>query len=604
VPRVKLDNPLKKCGNNNLLVDPSQFKSTANGKPTPNSGILLVVHLQPVSSNNSPINCRRASPVHALSIIEALYSSAQTNFARRSLANSRPCLRPITVYHKQKMMSQRFHRQAVLPAVVAILVLLITRIQGRSTQSPMIHSKVRNYNHINKKNNRQRRYVLLSTKGAINAALLETRGGAWGFRSRSRKDTNETDNTTTTNNNNATTTKEQAAQLRTLGKASHDANQFQEAAAQFQQAANLLETMFAVTLKEKDQQSNNEGGEEEEEEDPMGHMISSELRDEWATCRLHESLCHLKAEQYDECVAACDSLVNEDSCAPMFRARAYHRRAKAKLALEDTDGALMDARSAAFLGDRKAVTFYGKLLRETGGHSDHSYPLENSMFPSSSSSMNTAGDSLLASLLSKSSPMEGGEDGNDFLTSALMGAMGGGAPGAGSGSLAQSVLKKLSKKLDDESTHDGICQYLQSTNALQLQSVATLAGIDLSHDHANRLVGFAHGVTPKRIRSTVKITKRAVWCIQLIRKIMALLSKYRHIFFLLLLLQWTKSAVFRPVPMLNKVKAPKQGKPANKAGPQLPPKPDATSSSNGNGNTGAGTQKNKGLTPGLLGGLR
>jgi hypothetical protein len=234
----------------------------------------------------------------------------------------------------------------------------------------MIHCKVNNNRH--------------HTKSVMNTALLETRGGAWGFRSRSR--VNETDTAA-----NVTT---QAAKLRTLGKArSHDANQFQEAAAQFQQAADLLETMLRNQSSISDDSS----------------------VEEWATCRLHDSICHLKAERYEEFVAACDSLVNEDRCAPIFRARAYHRRAKAKLALEDTEGALIDARSAAFLGDRKAVTFYGKLLRETGGQSEPLSSLESPMgFPS------TSGDSLLASLLSKSSPLENG--GDDFLTSIFMGA--------------------------------------------------------------------------------------------------------------------------------------------------------------------------------------
>ena len=52
-----------------------------------------------------------------------------------------------------------------------------------------------------------------------------------------------------------------------------------------------------------------------------------------------------------------------------IRARAHHRRAKARLSLGDLDGALEDARSAAFMGDRNAVQFYGRLMREGSGTS-------------------------------------------------------------------------------------------------------------------------------------------------------------------------------------------------------------------------------------------
>mmetsp|Transcript_19627 Transcript_19627/g.42773 ORF Transcript_19627/g.42773 Transcript_19627/m.42773 type:complete len:122 (-) Transcript_19627:175-540(-) len=50
---------------------------------------------------------------------------------------------------------------------------------------------------------------------------------------------------------------------------------------------------------------------------------------------------------------------------PAARVRTYHhRRAKARLALEDRTGALEDAKEAAYLGDRSAVGSYGRLIRE------------------------------------------------------------------------------------------------------------------------------------------------------------------------------------------------------------------------------------------------
>lgn len=403
-----------------------------------------------------------------------------------------------------------------------------------------------------------------ATKSKINGALLlQTRGG-W-FRQKN-KDTNATTlgevDTTLTG-----TPQEQAAEIRKQAKALHDQGNFTLAAQRFHQAANLLE-----------------GGEEPE----------------WATCRLHECLCCLKAEDYEGCIEAATALLDSssgDSNAPpaMIRARAYHRRAKAKAALEDLEGAVSDARSAAFLGDRKAVAYYGTLLRDSGTEA------------SAASLPDTS--ALFESLLSKSPQTTNGGGGGggmeDLMSSALMGGLPGLSSPGGSGgsSLAKSVLSSLSKKLEDETTHDGICNYLQSTNPVQVQSMANMAGMQLSETHANKLVNFAHGITPKTIRRTVKLTKRGVWGFQLVRKILGVISKYRHLFFLAFLLQWTKSAMLRPVPV-PKVKAPK----IRNAGPAAP-KPNVAAAPASGGpavGTPAGQQQaavggKSPLTPGLLG---
>lgn len=404
---------------------------------------------------------------------------------------------------------------------------------------------------------------------------------------------------------------EEAAALRQRGKERHEEGKFAEAAIQFHQAANLLE----ACLDKEDMEENNEVDAEEvnRDDNPDENTSPSEassvnLQDEWATCRLHESLCHLKAEDYQKCVEACSSLLESapenHTPAAMIRARAHHRRARALVALGDTDEALADARSAAFLGERKAVTFYGKLLRDTGGSSSAN---ENSFLSSSSPMgglMDPSSSKLLESLLSKSSPHSDDGAGSDFMSSSFLSSMAGsflspgglgGAKGSGGGGMAKSIINSLSKKLEDESTHEGICQYLQSTNPMAIQSMASMAGIELSSGHANALVRIAHGITPKTIRRTVKTTKRAIWGFQLIRKTMAVLSKYRNLLFLLMLLQWTKSSLLRPAPM-PKIKAAKA--------PKIPKKVAKTNANqnanNNNPNVNGQAKNRKPKTPGLL----
>lgn len=383
---------------------------------------------------------------------------------------------------------------------------------------------------------------------------------------------------------------EQAAELRKQGKLSHDAGRFSEAAAQFHEAANLLDTGF-----EKEEEEEVDESEDNNNDDNALPKVN--LQNEWATCRLHESLCHLKADDYERCIEACSSLLDTKHIVEgKTRARAHHRRAKAKVAMDDIDGALSDAKSAAFLNDQKAIIYYGNLLRDTG----RSDSADAAMFAPPSSPMGGAGgfpdsSSLLESLLNKSGPAAG-SSGNpsDFLTSSLLGSLTGspmaglgGGPGGGNGGggLAKSVLSSLSKKLEDESTHDGICQYLQSTNPMQLQSMANMAGISLSTGQATKLVSMAHGITPKTIRTTVKTSKRVIWGVKLIRKTMAVISKYRTVLLIAALLQFTKSAILRPIPV-PKVKAPRAprggggAKAASKAG-TTPSKPNPNSSAKG-----------------------
>lgn len=327
---------------------------------------------------------------------------------------------------------------------------------------------------------------------------------------------------------------DQASSLRVTGKELHDQGNFAEAAVSFGAAADILTPLL-----------------QQEEED---------LTEEFATCRLHEALCRLKAEEFEEASTACSEVLglHGDSVAPALRARAFHRRAKAQLELGDSAGALQDARSASFLGDRKAVALYGKLMRESSPGSSASLMSTGSdNMPSSSDGM-AASSALLESLLSKSSgsspSLLGASSGDDSggLPFSPLSLLSMGQSGAGQGGLAKSVLTSLSKRIDDEKTQETLCQYLQGASAPQLQQMAGMAGMQLQRGQAEKIAGFCNSVTPKMIRRTVKLSKRAVYSVQLVRKILKLISKYRNILVLLVLIAWIKSAINRPIPVNKK----------------------------------------------------
>jgi hypothetical protein len=320
-----------------------------------------------------------------------------------------------------------------------------------------------------------------------------------------------------------------ASELRLEGKEAHDKGDFGLAAELFQKAADSLQ----------------------DEE-------TGALAEEYATCRLHQALCYLKSEEYDECLDACsDILESEATHTSAVTARAYHRRAKAKLALDDQAGALQDARSAAFLGDRKAVALYGRLMRETSS----SLSGTNADMAASPASPSAA---LFESLMSKSSPSDqtgfnpasllfGGEK------TGLLNSLG----GSGGSGLAKSVITSLSKRLDDESTQDSISTFLQNTNKFQLQQFASMAGMEVPETVLDRIEGVCHGVTPRTIRRTLKTTKGVVYVVRIGRRISRLLQKYRSLIVFLIMLQWAKSAILRPMPV-NRALAKKQAKAALK----------------------------------------
>ena len=412
---------------------------------------------------------------------------------------------------------------------------------------------------------------------------------------------------------NVANAQENASQLRIKGKEFHDAGDFDNASETFQKAAIELEGIIS-TLKVSTNMH-------------FDIELSKELTEERATCRLHEALCHLKNKKYAESIASCTSVLmdgvevivvdssddedddgydvdssaedegseqsqskssivrinarDDDSASsdiaqlsPAVKARAYHRRAKARLALGDTAGALDDSRSAAFLGDRNAVALYGRLMRESGGAGGGS-PFDggsgmNGLFGSSSSSpfdsifsggspfsegssdspLGSGSMGLLSSLLSSPGSSEGssGQSAIPFNPlSMLAGMNGSNSDGGGMGGLAKSVLSSVAKKADDKDMQETVCKYLNALDTSQILSLSSMAGMPLSQSAAERIVSFANGVTPRGIGRSVKLTKRILFVGALMRKIFKIIGKYRHLLVLVVLIGWTKSAIQRPI---------------------------------------------------------
>lgn len=331
---------------------------------------------------------------------------------------------------------------------------------------------------------------------------------------------------------------QEATTLRQQGKELHDQGDLLGAAELFAQASILLSIDDSV---------NNDDNNDAYLED-------------YCTCRLHEALCRLKLQNYDECIAVCTAILQleQPNVAAAIRARAHHRRAKAYIGVGGyEEEALQDARAAAFLGDRKAVALYGKLMRGSTtdvGDDVASPPMLNDLLQgknpflasgaeTSDAPSSDASSLLLNSLLGKSSP-------SPTATSAtgMMGDMPSllGQGGAG-GTLAKSLLSSLTKRLENDS--DSICTYLHKTNPTQIQQLGSMAGLPISAGQAKRLSSFCHNVTPKAIRRTVKYSKRGWYGITVLRKSWKVVNKYKPILILWFLAAWIQAALRRPIPL-------------------------------------------------------
>ena len=225
--------------------------------------------------------------------------------------------------------------------------------------------------------------------------------------------------------------------------------------------------------------------------------------------------------------------------------------------------ALDDARAAAFLGDAKAVQLYGKLMRQYGGGAGSKSSHDGGVASSSSS------DGLLQALLSKStstmnkddatpsafspaSLLFGGTNSNlaSSLLDNLMGSKGsGGTAGLASSSLASSVLKSLAKRLDDPTTHTSVASFLQKTTKSQLSQYSAMAGMAIPEPYLEKVEAICQAVTARKVLWTIKLSKIAIFLTQFVRRVMKILRKYRSLMVCLILLQWTKSAILRPIPI-------------------------------------------------------
>lgn len=422
-----------------------------------------------------------------------------------------------------------------------------------------------------------------------------------------------------------------ASDLRIQGKQLHDDGDFQSAADIFHKAAVELDDIISTYNRHNDNTNNSDNEEDQMDHNHLSHYDLLQINEERATCRLHEALCHLKNKDFANSIISCTDVLmdgvqilplrdddddddggktnnrtieddNEESdennhqevivrisankdndksastgleLSPAVRARAYHRRAKARLALGDTTGALDDARSAAFLGDRNAVALYGKLMRESGSNVDgslggtgtsdwgnlfsNSSPLESLFSGNSSenSSMNQPSSlGLLSSMLSDQNNDSYGST-NPFGAMGALGSVlnGNGSKNgsAGMDGLAKSLVSSVTKRIEDESTQEMVCNYLKDIDASQISSLSSMAGVPLSSRQIDRLVGFANGVTPKGMRRTIKLVKRILLLGNIMRKTIQVIGKYKHLIVIVLLIAWVKSAILRPVVVKTKV---------------------------------------------------
>jgi len=355
--------------------------------------------------------------------------------------------------------------------------------------------------------------------------------------------------------------------LRKQGKELHDSKYYEEAAQSFALAAEGLEY-----LRQRQRQAGS-SGEGEQDDDSLFDLDIHRVQEDTATCRLHESLCLFKAEQFEEAVEACNQVImiaTQNGLSPAVRARALYRRAKARLSLEQYNEATQDARSAAFMGDDKAVDLYGQLLRENKDGSSASLMSSTSGLPtfggnndsfevspsSSDSPTATDGADLFSALMGGSTGASDDAASSMFAKSLLSSALSSGPSGEevpspfgissllgntmGGGGVS-GIVKSLGSSLTNERVHDKICSTLQGASKTRIQQYAGVAGVDISESQAERLANACQRIKPKHLKTTVSIGKRLWYCGQLIRKTSAVLTKYRPVLVLIFLMAWIKT---------------------------------------------------------------
>jgi hypothetical protein len=320
-----------------------------------------------------------------------------------------------------------------------------------------------------------------------------------------------------------------------------------------------------------------------------------------ATCKLHEALCLLKDGRPKECITACTNILVDDQQGPgdndnsntmqyhgssssssssntnnilplpaQIRGRAYFRRAKAKLAIHDINGALDDAHSGAFLGDKNAVQLYGKLMRQRSSSSsltnddndgpskDISSSILHNLLSSSGRTGSSSSGSIWDNQLIQESMAElllGRKENEMDINKSQQrrnkrnthhGRSSTTTTSTKNDSLVKSILTSLMKHIEDEDTQQTICNLIQSTNSQQVLQYASMAGIPIKIETASRLVSLVNGITPKVIHNSLSKIKIGYTIIMSVRQIFKVIDDYKSIIIVIVLLLWLKNAFVEP----------------------------------------------------------
>lgn len=378
---------------------------------------------------------------------------------------------------------------------------------------------------------------------------------------------------------------------RTEAKILHDCGKLHDAAVAYSDAVVLLDEIILLT-------SLAASTFDDDDDDAVVNNNNTMAIVDRATCKLHEALCLLKDGRPKECLTACTNILvdqqggDNDSINMQYhcrssrssntnnillpaqiRGRAYHRRAKAKLAIYDINGALDDAHSGAFLGDKNAVQLYGKLMRQQQRSSSNdgdglskdlsSSILHNLLSSSGTGSSSSSSSSIWDNQLIRESmaelPMGEKEDKMDMNKSQQRRKKrnthyNGRSTSCSStnDSLVKSITTSLMKHIEDEDKQRTICNIVQSTNSQQVLQYASMAGIPMKMETASKLVLIANGITPKTIHNSLSRIKIGYSIIMTVRQVFKLIDDYKSIIIVIVLLFWLRNAFVEPVIRLTK----------------------------------------------------
>ena len=88
-----------------------------------------------------------------------------------------------------------------------------------------------------------------------------------------------------------------------------------------------------------------------------------------------------------------------------------------------------------------------------------------------------------------------------------------------------------------------ICRYLRALDATQFMSLCSKARTPINQLSAENLAGFANSFIPSRIRKGVKFTKCMISIGNTLQKAYKVISKYKYLLILFVLISWIKSAI-------------------------------------------------------------